>query len=707
MRQIMLVAILLAAAMLTPSRASAQGVQCASMLPRPVTTGKVQARPIAARDLVQLRDIGPIGASFEGASPLALSPDGRYIAFQIRRAHPDTNTYCVGLVILRTDSGEAPRLLDSGGDLTRISFPLRGLEGFPSGLPTPVVPRWSPSGSSLAFLRSQNGISQVWIVSLAGGPAKQLTHGTIAIEDFAWSNDGKEIVFKINEGVARARAEIAIEGRSGFHFDARFAPLSSRTPYPLKSAMYGGRRTRVPGVFSDAAAFDTVAVANSSIRPATTDETAQLMNGSTAAVPGASLFAASSSGTLAWTAPIDPTTFLSPQILRVTRPGKAEVVCQDSACRDHFVGIWLRADGQDVWFLRREGWGLSELGLYRWSMKAEPPKRILRTNSALGGCVAVSTDLICLEEEATVPRRVVKVDLERGTMKVLFTPNPEFASIRMNPVQRLRWRNTYGIETFSDLVLPSNDRKAGPLPLVIVQYDSRGFLRGGTGDEYPIQLLASRGFAVLSFERPRDYALTIPTKSVAEFERVDLEGWADRKSVLASLTEAIDLLTKRGVIDPRRVAITGLSDGGSTVQYGLVNTTRFAAAILSTCCQDPKKLELLGDLSAGYFEQIGYPPRATTGDMFWRSFSLAMNASHIRAPVLMQLADDEYLGALDSYYALRGTGTPVDMFIYPDEHHVKWQPLHRCVIYRRNVAWLQTVLEGGPSTDLSAIKSCD
>ena len=39
--------------------------------------------------------------------------------------------------------------------------------------------------------------------------------------------------------------------------------------------------------------------------------------------------------------------------------------------------------------------------------------------------------------------------------------------------------------------------------MVVVQYDTRGFLRGGTGDEYPIQAFANRGYAVLSFRRPQ------------------------------------------------------------------------------------------------------------------------------------------------------------------------------------------------------------
>ena len=60
----------------------------------------------------------------------------------------------------------------------------------------------------------------------------------------------------------------------------------------------------------------------------------------------------------------------------------------------------------------------------------------------------------------------------------------------------------------------------------------------------------------------------------------------------------------------------------------------------------------------------------------------------------MQLADDEYLDSLESFTALREAGAPVDMFIFPDEHHVKWQPAHRLAIYRRSIDWFDYWLRG-------------
>src|SRR3546814_14175234 len=103
------------------------------------------------------------------------------------------------------------------------------------------------------------------------------------------------------------------------------------------------------------------------------------------------------------------------------------------------------------------------------------------------------------------PRDLVEIDWTSGFIRPLIDLNPEWSDLKLGTVTRLKWVNKFGIETFGDLVLPPNHARAAKLPLVVVQYNSRGFLRGGTGDDYPIQAIAARGFAVLSFHRPLEF----------------------------------------------------------------------------------------------------------------------------------------------------------------------------------------------------------
>src|SRR3546814_14980726 len=40
-----------------------------------------------------------------------------------------------------------------------------------------------------------------------------------------------------------------------------------------------------------------------------------------------------------------------------------------------------------------------------------------------------------------------------------------------------------------------------------------------------------------------------------------------------------------------------------------------------------------------------------------------------------------------SHTALVQAGIPSDLYIFPDEDHIKWQPAHRLAVYERNLAW--------------------
>ena len=47
----------------------------------------------------------------------------------------------------------------------------------------------------------------------------------------------------------------------------------------------------------------------------------------------------------------------------------------------------------------------------------------------------------------------------------------------------------------------------------------------------------------------------------------------------------------------------------------------------------------------------------------------------------------------------RIAGQPVDMYVYPNESHLKWQPQHRLSVYRRNIQWFDFWLRGIEDTD--------
>lgn len=177
-------------------------------------------------------------------------------------------------------------------------------------------------------------------------------------------------------------------------------------------------------------------------------------------------------------------------------------------------------------------------------------------------------------------------------------------------------------------------------------------------------------------------------------QKLKVAAWSWRRRVFRSLETGINIAIGKGAIDPERIGITGMSDGSSTVQYALINSAKFKAASVSTCCDDPSGVFVLGPSYGASAKAWGYPVAGASDERFWKAQSLAQNAGRLRVPLLMQLPDGEYRMAAEGFAALQAHGAPVDMFVFPDERHTKIHPAHRLAIYTRNLAWFDFWLRG-------------
>lgn len=653
---------------------------CQDLLPVPAPVAG-PTRLVTPRDIVTLRNIGTTDASWvPPESPLAVSPDGKRIAFVMTRADPSANRYCRVLMVMELRPGARPRVVDRGGDYMAITYPLRGFMVQP-GAPDIVTPAWSPDGRSLAYRKRIAGRTEAWLADADGGGARSLARLEVDVDALAWSADGARLVLSSRPGFAVQQRAIAREGLSGFLYDDRFAPNDAARP-----ALAAGE----PRV------LQSVAIATGTIAPASAADAARMAPAFLPGVPTA-LVASSSIGRRAWLAP-ETKSLLSPMRLHAEAPGGGSIVCSFARCAGSISALaWV---GEAIVYLRREGWANGTWALYRWSPGTGAPRRILATQDAVHGCVPAGRQLVCLAENATTPPRIEIVNPGSGRRRALFDPNPEFHAIRLGKVRRLRIVNDIGLEAWADLVLPPG-YQSGRIPLVIVQYHSDGFLRGGTGDDYPVHAFAARGMAVLSFERPKIVAaLDRKVATPAELIAADTRGWADRRSILSALEVAIHEAVQLGVADPRRIGITGLSDGAETAVFALINTPIFAAAAISSEAIEPNTTMIYGGPRwAETLRAEGYPPLGRDDPGFWKPISLARNAARIDTPILMQVADREYLLSLEAWAALKQAGKPVELFVYPDEYHNKWQPAHRLATYERSLDWFDYWLAGRRDPD--------
>lgn len=129
------------------------------------------AEPVLVTDLLQMKNVGNV----------TLAPGGVKSAFTVTSIIPDegsksdykylTQIYTVGLA-----AGETP---------VQITTAKEGGS----------QPTWNHDGTKLAFVRSVDGKSQIFVLSLRGGEPQQLTKSKYGANNPKWSVDGKRILF--------------------------------------------------------------------------------------------------------------------------------------------------------------------------------------------------------------------------------------------------------------------------------------------------------------------------------------------------------------------------------------------------------------------------------------------------------------------------------------------------------------------------------
>lgn len=648
--------------------------------------GPSPAVTISPRRLLEVTDLG---------NPV-ISPDGRYVAFRTEQASVERNTYDTAWYV-QTLSGKSPPLrVASGG------APLRE---YNNGLALPSPATWSPDGKWIYYRARLAGRVSVWRAAADGSGAHAVTSGPADVRDFVLSGDGKTLMYSVG---ATRQAVITAE-ESEYDHGIRIDDTVNISAGLYRSSIVDGHPTtqrfvgdwfamgpllsEVPDRWK---AVDLVTMTtrdlSASELPTRPPTPADLSHDLPVAPTQVAL--QPEDGRIAMLLPGHKDKGLADSLyvelaMLPDKHASHPIFCTAKLCRRRNITRIQWRPGSDEVVFTVANYDRTQ-SIYGWNVATGVVRPIVLSDGLVSGsqrywnipCALSSNTLVCVAAEADHPPRLEAIDLKSGSLRNLFEPNKGLdADIAVTvPAKLIRWKDTQGRE-FTGRFFEARGASAGhPPPLFVNFYDCYGFLRGGLGDEWPLATLAEDGISALCIN-------AIPGYQIDVAERYD-QGRAAVESV-------VKLLSAEGRIDRTRVGMGGLSYGSEVTLWTLAHSNVVTAASVSgvsatpmfylfISLQDAFRSKLMKLWQVGARDET--PKR-------WRELSPAYQLDRIKAPILFQLPEQEYRMTLEYSLPLIDRHQ-ADMYVFPDETHIKFQPRHKLAVYERNVDWFRFWLQG-------------
>lgn len=577
-------------------------------------------------------------AEISDISSVTASPDGKWVAYRIEQPSTATNRIDVDWYIARADGSAAPRRL---GRLGTASWS-------DAGSVNPGVARWTPDSEALVVSAFVDGRIALWKSRIEGTGFYPVVAGDGDIEAFAILSDGRIVA---REGPSRdriARAEES-ERETGILVTSRVdlaEPLfrgSLVNGRPTTQRLTGDWFDRAPLLADMPRSFRVHGPAASAIRPATDAERAVL---------------------------------------------DREKICIDlMTCRGEAprLASWLPlADGRTLVSLRdpafRQSLFILPAGGTRLQLLASSPGLLSGNREESSPCAASLHALFCVEASPAIPPRLVRIGFD-GKKSILHAPNKFPDSDRLL-AETIAWQAS-GSRASGVLIRP---KIPGRLPLFITYYRCPGFVRGGLGDEYPFQALAAHGIA----------SLCINARPIGESAK-------DRYNVaLETVAAAIADLDKRGIVDPARVGMGGLSFGSEVTLWTATHSRLLKAAAIASVHVEPTYYWMNArpgreSFSRNLMQYWGLGPPDETPDA-WKRMSAVGNIGKITAPVLMQLPENEMRQSVELQSKLSAARMG-ELHVFPLAPHIKVEPRQKLATYTRNLDWFRFWLKGERDPD--------
>jgi dipeptidyl aminopeptidase/acylaminoacyl peptidase len=624
--------------------------------------------------------------AMKGVGEVAVSPDGRWVAFVVTSRDLEANVNRSSIWLVASDGSSPARRLTAGPRTDR-------------------APQWSPDGRWVAFLsdRGEGRRLQVYGIDPAGGEAWQITRHEMPITAFRISPDGQRLAYLARATPSRAEQELERQRGRPIVRDSAYAseytrvwvvPATGREPAEGRLATPDGFdvTTVVWGPDSRALAW--------SAKPTPTLRSLAAAAVYVQSEPGAEARRVTSmpgeERVVAWTA--EPGLIISgsgeavgtanSRLWLVPVTG-GEPIPLTNGLDENAGYVWAGPRELLVEASVRTGRGLFRIPLQN-GRTAGPPQRISDGgrfysgfSAAAGGAALAfvgespneAPDVYFSATVPFAPRRLTQI-------------NPQTATLAHGETRLLQWRSAADSEAIEGvLTLPVGYPGSGRVPLVVLVHGGPAgvaslrypAIRGA----YPVQVLTSMGYAVF---QPNYRGSTGYGARFRSLNRGDISGkdWIDIESGVSALLRA-------GIADSTKMALVGWSFGGHLTYWGITHSTRYSAASAGAGATDLISMYSQTDIPEFYHTYLGPPP--------WEDLRLYEERSSYRyvknaaTPLLIQVGENDRRvpaeQSIQFYEAMKGIGkAPVKLVIYPGQGHSIEEPRLQRDLMQRNVEWI-------------------
>jgi len=650
-------------------------------------TGEVHAQNDSTMQWTPEQMIG-----LETVSDPVLSPDGEYIAYEVRETlmEGEKSEFLTHVWVVKTDGSTNRQYTRGNKSATNPSF--------------------SPDGRYLAFLSNRNGEHrQVYQMYLDGGEAVQVTHAENGVNSYQWSPDGSRIAFTMTDPKTEEEKEREKEKRDVHLVDQeyRFNHLYVETVFEdpeknsVKQVTSGDMsvnsfdwspdgRTIVfshhPTPKIDDLFFNT----DISLVPADSGTVKELVtwegaDGSPHFSPNGQFVVFESQGGT-------PEPIGLSDVYRVPVEGGTPQPLAHTPDRNANIVDWAPGGKSLLVTEVRHTY----TALYRLPVDGSPPTQVTPEDGVYSDfSISDNGSLLAFKfEQPETPENIYVSGLQSFKKRQLTDIYHDEQFPAMGRTELVRWKSEDGLEIEGLLTYPVDYREGRRYPLILNVHGGPAgvYLQSftGSGSIYPIQFFASRGFAVL---RPNPRGSTGYGKSF-RYDNYRDWGYGDYEDLMSGVDKVIEM----GVAHPDSLVEMGWSYGGYMTSFIVTRTDRFKAVSMGAGLPNLISMVNTTDIPTYLAAHMGgYYWESEKLEEIYERHSAIYRLKEISTPVqvLHGVHDDRVPTSQgkEFYWALKKRGVPTELILYPRTPHGPREPKLIADVPHRILTWFNRYLD--------------